>query len=299
MSADAEAPVLSVLCITFNHAAYIAQALDSFLEQRTSFAVEIVVSDDASTDATLAILHAYRDRHPKEIRVLDSVVNQGVTRNFRRALSACRGKYIAICEGDDFWRGQTKLQRQVDFLEAHPEYVIAFHDATVIQGLTEGREPQLPPRFRSDASSRSLIMCRPVSTLTVCFRNVLTELPKELDYAPILDLCLWSLLGHHGMGKYLQDIEPAAYRVHAGGVHSMQTFRNRQLMSAQSLLCLARVYSRCGMTKLSDDLVLKANVIGYMQLDLLHGCKLIAGALARLIIRYPHALWTRAVSKMS
>jgi hypothetical protein len=251
-------PLLSILCITYNQAPFVAQALESFLRQKTDFEFEIVVSDDCSTDRTELVLEAYRDRAGGRMRLLRAPVNLGVTRNFRRAMNACRGKYIAICEGDDYWRGTTKLQIQVDYLEAHPEVAITFHDATLVDEHGEHDTIQLVPRLRCDASRENLLATRPISTLTVCFRNVLGELPHELDHAPALDLCLWSLLGHHGSGKYLPQIEPAGYRVHAGGVFSMQTERNRYAMTAQTLLCLARVHARQGHCRASDRVLLKA-----------------------------------------
>jgi hypothetical protein len=253
-----DGPMVSVLCITYNHAAFVARTLDSFLAQRTDFEVEIVVSDDCSTDSTGEIIEQYRVRAGGRIRVLNSPVNLGMTRNFRRAMQACRGKYIALCEGDDFWRGQTKLQTQVDFMQTHPEVVVTYHDATIVDEQGEHETIQLPPELRCDASREELQATRPISTLTACFRNVLGPWPPELDQAPALDLCLWSLLGHQGSGKYLPEIEPAGYRVHAGGAFSMQTNRTRRIMTAQSLLCLARIYMRQDKRSASNAVLWKA-----------------------------------------
>jgi glycosyltransferase involved in cell wall biosynthesis len=250
--------LLSVLCLTYNHEAFVAQALASFGAQETSFEFEVIVADDCSTDGTLAIVESFRGRFGDRLRILTTPVNLGVTRNFRRALSACRGRYVALCEGDDYWRGSNKLQRQVDFLEGHADYVMAFHDATVIGATAASGQIQLPKRLRRDASSDELIATRSISTLTVCFRNVLETLPPELDHAPVLDLCLWSLLGHHGKGKYLGGIEPAVYRVHNGGVHSTQTEHARIIMLSQSLLALARLYARRGDLAAADRLQLTA-----------------------------------------
>lgn len=255
---SADAPMVSVLCLTYNHAAFIAQALESFLAQTTSFEVEVVVGDDCSTDHTLQIVESFRARFGHRLRVLPAAANMGVTRNFRRTYHACRGRYIAICEGDDFWRGSNKLQTQVDFLEAHPDFALAFHDATIVDARGEQTELQLPRQFQCDASQAELIATRPISTLTVCMRKALDELPPELDHAPALDLCLWSLLGSFGKGKYMPQIQPAGYRVHGGGVFSSQTDRNRHLMTAQSLLCLSRIYARQGQQQASDVVLLKA-----------------------------------------
>jgi hypothetical protein len=258
MTYSTGAPTVSILCLTYNHAAFVAQALESFLAQDTSFEVELVIGDDCSTDNTLQVIETYRARFGPSLRVLPAAANMGVTRNFRRTYRACRGRYIAICEGDDFWRGSSKLQTQVDFLESHPAFVMAFHDATIVDAQGERTEIQQPRQYRRDASQADLLATRPISTLTVCMRKVLDDLPPELDHAPALDLCLWSLLGSYGQGKYLPQVQPAGYRVHGAGVFSSQTDRNRHLMTAQSLLCLARIYARQGQQEASDVVLLKA-----------------------------------------
>lgn len=273
------APLLSVLCLTYNHAPFIAESLESFLAQRVNFDIEVVVADDCSTDGTVDIVERFRGRLGDRLRLLRTEVNLGVTRNFRRALAACRGRYVAMCEGDDHWRGTDKLQRQIDYLEAHPDCVLAFHDATMLAPPPDRGVNPMPARLRRDASRHELQMTRPISTLTVCFRNVLKEVPPELDHAPVLDLCLWSLLGRHGRGKYMAEIEPAAYRVHAAGVFSMQAERSRYLMTTQSLLALARVYARLGEREISDKLVLKALLLAARWLG--------AGSIAALAVLAP------------
>ncbi len=252
------APLLSILCLTFNHEAFVAQTLESFLAQEVNFDFEVVVADDCSTDGSVAVVESFRPRFGDRLRLLRTDVNLGATRNFRRALAACRGRYVALCEGDDHWRGRLKLQVQVDFLEANPDYALSYHDATVIgQTPLFGHNP-IPLRLRRDASRAALIATRPISTLTVCFRNLLTSLPPEFDHAPVLDLCLWSLLGSHGKGKYHGEIEPAAYRIHGGGVFSSQGVRTQYLMTAQSQLTLARVYARMGERRHSSRLLFEA-----------------------------------------
>ena len=284
-------PMLSVLCLTYNHELFVAETLESFLAQRTTFEIEFVLADDASSDATLAVVEGFRDRFGPRLRVLRTDVNLGVTRNFRRALAACRGRYVAICEGDDHWRGHDKLQRQVDFLEANPRYVLAFHDAVVIGDSPQAGQLQLPPRLRRDASRRELVRTRPISTLTVCFRNVLGPLPAELDQAPALDLCLWSLLGQHGEGRYLADIEPACYRVHDRGVFSSQGERNRHVMTAQSLLALSRVYARTGQLALSEQLLLRGAAMASRRMKAATTLRLAAEALFWLPLRALRAVW--------
>jgi len=121
---------LSVMMITYNHERYIRQALDSVLMQEVDFPYEIVVGEDNSTDSTRAILLEYASRHPDKIRLLLHDKNVGVIRNFFATMEACRGEYIALLEGDDYWTSDQKLRTQVDSLDRHPDYAISFHNVT-------------------------------------------------------------------------------------------------------------------------------------------------------------------------
>lgn len=130
----------SIHCLTYNHEKYIAKALDGFLEQRTNFPYEILIHDDASTDGTQDIIREYERRHPDIIKPIYQTENQyakGVKilreYNFPRAT----GKYLAFCEGDDYWSDKDKLQKQVDALEAHPECSLCTHFADVMTGEGE------------------------------------------------------------------------------------------------------------------------------------------------------------------
>ena len=120
---------VSVCMIAFNHERYIAQALDSVLKQETSFPVDIVVGEDCSRDSTRRILLDYAERHPGRIRPLLADRNRGMMANFLSTLAACRGRYVAVCEADDYWLDSGKLQKQVDYLESHPECAVSFHNA--------------------------------------------------------------------------------------------------------------------------------------------------------------------------
>lgn len=124
------APLVSICCTTFNHKDYIGQCLEGFLDQETDFDYEILIHDDASTDGTIEIINEFEKRFPNKIKPLiqeDNQYSKGIksinpTFNYPRA----RGKYIALCEGDDRWIDSKKLQRQVDFLEANPDYSLTF-----------------------------------------------------------------------------------------------------------------------------------------------------------------------------
>lgn len=123
---------VSICCLTYNHRDYIRQAIDGFLMQKANFNYEIIIHDDASTDGTVDILKEYQGKYTEKIRLLLQEENQTtkgivITRNF--LFPQVRGKYIAYCEGDDFWTYDGKLQEQYDLMEAHPEISACYHDA--------------------------------------------------------------------------------------------------------------------------------------------------------------------------
>lgn len=114
-------PLVSVSMITFNHAPFVAQAIEGVLQQKVNFPIELVIGEDCSPDGAREIVFEYQRKYPDLIRVITSDKNVGARKNGYRTTKACRGKYIAFCEGDDYWQHPEKLQKQVDYMEAHPE----------------------------------------------------------------------------------------------------------------------------------------------------------------------------------
>ena len=137
MNRSYKKPLVVIRCTTYNHEAYIRDALDGFVMQQTNFPFVAVVHDDASTDNTAAIIREYASRYPEVILPIYETENQyskhdgSLRRIMNNACTATGAKYIALCEGDDYWTDPSKLQKQVDFLEAHPEYSLCFHNAIV------------------------------------------------------------------------------------------------------------------------------------------------------------------------
>lgn len=256
---DRREPLLSVVCLAYNHAAFIRETLEGFLQQETDFPFEVIVHDDASTDITAAIIYEYAARYPAVIKPIyqrENQYRQGIpfsTQLFAKA----RGQYIAYCEGDDYWTDPRKLQIQVDFLEQHGDYVITYHDAFMFNSQGVVRNPHLQGKYRRDASARQLMQTRPLSTLTVCFRNMVQELPPELLGVEVLDICWWSLLGAYGKGKFIAEIRPAAYRVHEGGIFSMRSSNQRIRMTMHAYYCLARYYQRIGDQSLYEHFMIQ------------------------------------------
>lgn len=126
------APLVSILCITFNHEKFIAQTIEGFLIQKTNFKFEIIIHDDASTDKNVEIIKLYQAKNPELFDCVFQTENQYSKKDgsLENAIfSTPRGKYIALCEGDDFWTDPFKLQKQVDFLEKNEEYGLVHHEA--------------------------------------------------------------------------------------------------------------------------------------------------------------------------
>ena len=136
--------VVSVLCIAYNHEKYIRSALDGFVNQKTNFRYEVLINDDASTDHTAAIIAEYEAKYPDIIKPVYQTENQyskGVFITKSILFPRSKGKYTAICEGDDYWCDENKLQKQVDFLESHEGYAACVHNTRLLDCRTGGSWP--------------------------------------------------------------------------------------------------------------------------------------------------------------
>jgi len=135
--------LVSAYLLTYNHEKYVAQALDSMLNQKTNFKYEILIGDDCSTDNTPSILKEYKKKYPDKIKLFLRDKNLGGTKNNSLLLKECTGRYIAPLEGDDYWLGDNRLQYLVDFLEENPEYVGVSHrrERRDIEGNLLGYDP--------------------------------------------------------------------------------------------------------------------------------------------------------------
>lgn len=218
-------PKLSVVMITYNHEKYIEQAVRSVLMQETDFEYEIIIGEDCSTDRTREILIELQRENPEKIKLVLIPQNQGMIPNFVNVLSMAQGEYIALLEGDDYWTSPHKLQRQVDYMEAHPECRICFHAAQVIYednpSRTEILKPRPMPRRGQPISITAWQRTLFIATCTVVYRAVAAPIPgwySELRNAGDWPLFLWLIL-NGGEMRYLHESEPfAVYRKHRAGV---------------------------------------------------------------------------------
>lgn len=244
----------SVSLLTYNHEPFIAQAIESVLMQQVDFDHELVIGEDCSTDATRRIILGYQSSHPATIRLLPTERNLGMNTNFARTLQACRGQYIALLDGDDYWTSPYKLQKQVEFLDRHPECSICFHNVEVIyeDGSSTSHEFHLQdPIYRMSRSKPKaistlgdLVAGNFMQTCSVMFRSGLFgDLPEWIHALPIGDWPLHILNAQHGDIGYLDEVL-AAYRVHAGGVWSMNLSRQRTFKEIEKVLTMFQILNR-------------------------------------------------------
>lgn len=220
-----QSPLVSVCIITYNHEEYIAQAIESVLEQKTDFFFEIIIGEDESSDNTRKIVIDYKNRYPDKIKLVFNDRSNVIHINGRptgrwnliQTLAAATGKYIAVLEGDDYWTNPLKLQKQVALLEDNPEFAISGH---LVQPVSAYGEPagnmligETCPR---EFSVQHAFSTPPVHTSSLVFRNY--DLTKNKGYPylytlPAADGLIIMMLLSYGQG-YLFDEVWSAYRLH-------------------------------------------------------------------------------------
>lgn len=216
-----EPPLLSVCIITYNHREFIEQCLDSVLMQRTSFSFEVVIGEDQSTDGTREVVFQYAEKHPDVIHVVTGETNIGAQPNYVRTIKACRGRYVAMVDGDDYWIDPFKLQKQVDFLEPNPDYAICFHPVKLlIEDETKLTDDHMTREVPETIDIYDLAKSNCIQTSSVAFRNgLIKEFPPEYYKSPVGDYFLHMLNAQFGKIKKLPDCM-SVYRIHKGGVWS-------------------------------------------------------------------------------
>jgi glycosyltransferase involved in cell wall biosynthesis len=260
---DISKPLVSICCITYNHEKFIEDAMEGFLIQETDFPFEILIHDDASTDKTADIIREYEEKYPDVIKAIYQKENQyskGIKPSVKFNYPRAKGKYIALCEGDDYWTDNVKLQKQVAFLEANPDYVVSYHDAKIVDETGNLiANSKMPGENQRDFSSDELMKGAWLLTLSMCFRNVLKDFPEELSKVLNGDIFLISLLGAYGRGKY-QGVEtrPAVYRKQSGSIWSSMDKTDQIFHNANTFSWLYRYYKKLSQEKLADYFKLRA-----------------------------------------
>ena len=225
-----EKPLVSIICATYNQKDYIAQTIESFLMQKVDFPIEILIHDDASTDGTADIVRQYEAKYPNLIKGIYQTENEyskvlGICINF--IYPAARGKYFAECEGDDYWNDPYKLQKQVDFLEAHPDYSLCVHRCKRFNCKTKSYEKSFPQEeHERDFSLKDVILGGGGffgSNTVVCRRDFVQDYKEDFwQSSPVGDFPQMLSLACHGKIHYFPQ-EMSVYRLYANGSWSSQT----------------------------------------------------------------------------
>lgn len=229
-------PVVTVCCVAFNHERYIEECLNSILSQKTNFEFEILIHDDASSDSTPLIIKNYLKRYPGKIRAILQTTNQFSIGNDKFLSTVVfpqtKGKYIAYCDGDDFWTDDNKLQKQFDFLEANPDFSMCFHDAKIIkdniciENYLKSYEKIIE---NNDTFSFNHILKDnfiPTSS-SFCRSSALIESAKWINDLPFQDWTLWILNSRIGKIKKLPNLM-GVYRIHHSSTWSSKSNISRQ-----------------------------------------------------------------------
>jgi glycosyltransferase involved in cell wall biosynthesis len=236
-------PKVSILITTYNQENLITQAIDSALMQVADFDYEIVVGEDASTDRTREIVVELAREHPEKIRVL--LRDKGEANrerrlagkmNFLQAMKSCRGEYIAVLDGDDYFTTPHKLQKQVDFLDAHPECMICFHNVAAVHADGNKESENLCPADQEEITDiEQLLWGNFIPSCSIMYRREpVVEIPAWFLTAKMGDWPLNILKAQYGKIGYLNEVM-AAYRVHTAGVWSLRN-RSHQLLTTLKVL---------------------------------------------------------------
>ncbi len=241
-------PVVSIWCITYNHADFIRDAIEGFLMQETTFPVEIFVHDDASTDGTADIVREYAERYPQLFWTVLQKENQWSksTGHILSTLKQQRGEFVAFCEGDDFWTDENKLELQVRFLEENPNYSICFHRVRVLSNTGNLVDDPLEARFEkiqtSYATRFDLIKHGNfINTASAMYRNDELNYPPEVSRSPVGDYLLHICRSEQGHIHRLNE-SMAVYRSGVG-IYSTLDYSAMRWQMIKYNVCLLSILS--------------------------------------------------------
>lgn len=212
-------PRVSIPMVAYNHEAFLAEAIQSVLEQSFD-SWQLIIGEDCSTDGTLAIARKYAAEHPQKIRLLETPKNMGAKANFLRTLDACTGTYISHLDGDDFWTDPEKLSLQVDYLDNHPDCGMVFcASEDMVEGATSERQVIRPPGRKDRYTQEDLIWRNCVgASCSVLWRKLeLRDIPSWFGEVPVGDWILHLLASDRGWIGYIDRVM-CVHRSHEMGV---------------------------------------------------------------------------------
>lgn len=216
-------PLVSIFMITYNHGRFIEQALKGAINQKTDFPYRLVIGEDCSSDNTREIVKRYAQQYPHKIHALLHPRNLGQTANAREVFKACTGKYIAFLEGDDYWTDPLKLQKQVDFLEANPDFGLVHTDLDQLDMRSGDIQTYFNNHSKNPIPQGKIFndILNPytyiIKTVTAMLRREVLFKHYDFDLAPsrnwmLADLAMWLEISWHSKIGYIPD-STAVYRV--------------------------------------------------------------------------------------
>ena len=211
-------PLVSVIMITYGHEKYIQKAIEGVFLQKTNFPVEFIIANDNSPDHTDNIVKQVIKNTPDnvQVRYTKHEVNKGMNPNFTWALKQAKGKYIAICDGDDYWIDENKLQKQVDFLEQNPNYAICCHNVYFLNGETiSPQSPYDKENTQDTYTLDDLASKNMIPTLSAVFHNLNINFPNWYYSSPMGDYPLFLWTAKNGKIKYFKE-KMGVYRQNTG-----------------------------------------------------------------------------------
>jgi len=228
---DKTKPLVSICTITYNHEKFISDAIDSFLLQETNFSFEIIIGEDCSSDNTKKIIEKYIEKYPNIIKLIMSESNVGIQKNFERTLSNCRAEYIAICEGDDYWTNDKKLQIQISQMRKNKDLGISFHLAARLEN-NNLKNPYLKESNKI-YTIQEIIQedFHLVQTNTIMLKkDYLNNLSYELLFkSPVSDVWLRIACSMPNGALFINEIM-SVYRVQSEGSWSQSMQKNNKFM---------------------------------------------------------------------
>ncbi len=242
---DRAAPLVSVCVVTYQHKDFIRQCLDSILSQRVNFSYEIIIGEDGSTDGTREICQQYAEHYPDKVRLFlrsrsEVIYINGRPSgrfNFIESYKATRGTYIALCEGDDYWTNNDKLQKQVTFLETNPDFTLTHTNVDHVDKVGNVTLPA-PLHYKEVMTHDEVAGQITVQTLTMVFRrSALASFPPEYYKIFNADVFIVALLSEKGKVKFFTEVM-GAYRKHGGGTFTGIDFMQKQSNKLDSLTAL-------------------------------------------------------------
>lgn len=238
-------PLVSVCMVSYNQEEYVGEALKGVLMQRVAFPLEVIVSDDCSTDMTSSVLKTFETEYPNIVKPIFGSKNIGYPNNLRRALESAQGKYVALCDCDDYWTDPDKLQKQVDYLESHPDCAICFHNVLNVIENHDEESLMNPEDFPLDLTIEDMITRKWfLPTNSEVFRRENLSFPDWYDSVLHVDYVLNLIMAQFGYLHYMPDVM-AVYRhtpqsvstQHADGAWGYMLFHSKTM---KQILCNMR-----------------------------------------------------------